>query len=44
MNDITDIPVSCNVEWGFYGTLHEHAQAAWPIAMIAISDATAQLP
>jgi hypothetical protein len=26
--------------WGFTGTLNEQAEAAWPIAMTAISDAT----
>ena len=28
--------------WGFYGTMNEQAEAAWPLAMIAISDATGQ--
>lgn len=38
----TKIPSSQNVNWGFWGTMNEHAQAAWPIAMTAISDATNQ--
>ena len=28
--------------WGFYGTMNEQAEAAWPLAMTAISDATGQ--
>ncbi len=36
------IPATQNESWGFFGTLDEQAQAAWPIAMTAISDATYQ--
>ncbi len=36
----TKLPPSQNVNWGFWGTMNEHAQAAWPIAMTAISNAT----
>ena len=36
------IPATKNVDWGFTGTLNEQAEAAWPIAMTAISDATSQ--
>ena len=36
------IPSSQNEAWGFVGTLHKDAEAAWPIAMTAISDATSQ--
>ena len=36
------ILASRNEAWGFTGTLNEQAQAAWPIAMTAISDATGQ--
>jgi hypothetical protein len=36
------IPATQNEDWGFWGTMNEHAQAAWPIAMTAISDATGQ--
>ena len=28
--------------WGFFGTMNDNAEAAWPIAMTAISDATYQ--
>ncbi len=37
------IPASQNDVWGFFGTMNEQAEAAWPIAMTAISDATYQL-
>ena len=36
------IPATANDAWGFFGTMNEQAEAAWPIAMIAISDATYQ--
>ncbi len=36
------IPATQNEAWGLFGTLGEHAEAAWPIAMTAISDATNQ--
>jgi hypothetical protein len=36
------IPATENEAWGLVGTLGEHAEAAWPIAMTAISDATYQ--
>ena len=42
MNTTTQIPATQNVSWGFYGTMNEHAEAAWPLAMTAISDATYQ--
>ena len=38
----TNIPVTQNEAWGFWGTMNEHAQAAWPIAMTVISNATHQ--
>ncbi len=38
----TLIPSTQNEDWGFFGTLNENAQVAWPIAMTAISDATGQ--
>ena len=38
----TTIPASQNEAWGFWGTMNEHANAAWPLAMNAISDATGQ--
>ena len=34
----TTIPATRNPEWGFWGTMGEHAPAAWPLAMTAISD------
>ena len=42
MNTTTQIPATQNESWGFYGTMNEHAEAAWPLAMTAISDATGQ--
>ena len=36
------IPTTQNEAWGFWGTMNEHASAAWPLAMGAISDATQQ--
>lgn len=36
------IPATTNKAWGFRGTMAEHAEAAWPLAMTAISDATHQ--
>ena len=42
MNATTAIPASRNLEWGLMGTLREHAQAAWPLAMTAIAEATGE--
>ncbi|WP_201786975.1 hypothetical protein [Acidihalobacter prosperus] len=40
---MSDISIATkNESWGFWGTLKEHAATAWPIALTAISDATAQ--
>ncbi len=36
------IPAPKNFNWGFYGSLNEQAEAAWPIAVTAISKATGQ--
>jgi hypothetical protein len=36
------IPAATVTDFGFFGTLAEHALAAWPIAMTAIADATYQ--
>ncbi len=36
------IPASRNEAWGFIFTMHDNAEAAWPIAMTAISAATCQ--
>ena len=38
----TPIPVTQNEAWGFRGSMNEHAAAAWPMALAAISDATSQ--
>lgn len=42
MNTTNPLPATQNQEWGFWGTMNEHASAAWPLAMSAISDATGQ--
>ncbi len=42
MTTTTQIPASQNEAWGFWGTMNNDAQTAWPIAMTAISDATCQ--
>lgn len=42
MNATTQIPATQNDTWDFYGTMNEQAEAAWPLAMTAISDATGQ--
>ena len=42
MNTATQIPATQNDTWGFYGAMNEQAEAAWPLAMTAISDATCQ--
>ena len=38
----TPIPATQNEAWGFWGTMNEHAAAAWPLALAAIADATSQ--
>ena len=35
-------PATQNDAWGFFGTMNEHADAAWPIAMHAVAEATGQ--
>lgn len=42
MNTTTQIPAPTVTDFGFFGTMAEHAEAAWPLAMTAISDATGQ--
>ena len=42
MNTTTQIPAPTVTDWGFFGTMAEQAEAAWPLAMTAISDATGQ--
>ena len=42
MNAATQIPATQNDTWGFYGAMNEQAEAAWPLAMTAISDTTCQ--
>ena len=42
MTTTTQIPATENDAWGFFGEMNDNAEAAWPIAMTAISDATCQ--
>ncbi len=32
------IPSTQNDNWGFWGTMNEHASAAWPLAMVRVAD------
>ena len=36
------IPATRNEDWGFWGTMGEHASIAWPLAMHAIATATGE--
>jgi len=36
------IPATQNDAWGFFGTMNEHAEAAWPLAMATVAKATNQ--
>ena len=36
----TQTPATQNEAWGFWGTMEEHAPAAWPLALQAICAAT----
>ena len=42
MNTTHEIPATGNDSWGFFGCLREQAEAAWPLAMRAIADATGE--
>jgi hypothetical protein len=42
MSTTNTIPVPQVEIWGFYGTMNVHAEAAWPIAMHAVAEATEQ--
>ena len=42
MNSTKHIPATQNEIWGFWGTMNDQANAAWPLAMAAVSDATGQ--
>jgi len=46
MTNTSNIPPSENLAWGFVGTITHHADAdaAWPLAMTAIADATGCTP
>jgi len=40
MTNATQTLTTQNESWGFWGTMNEHATAAWPIASTAIAAAT----
>ena len=40
MTNATQTIATQNQDWGFWGTMQEHAPAAWPIASTAIATAT----
>ena len=42
MTTTAQIPAPTITDFGFFGTLGEHADAAWPLAMTAISQATGE--
>lgn len=42
MTQTANIPATRNEGWGFYGTMNEHAEAAWPLAMTAVANATGE--
>jgi len=41
---MSTIPPTENQDWGFWGTMREHAAEAWPIAFTAIHNATSTDP
>lgn len=36
------IPAPYTEAWGFWGTMHEHAVAAWPLAIVTIAETTGE--
>lgn len=40
MTNATQTIATQNLDWGSWGTMQEHAPAAWPIASTAIATAT----
>jgi len=42
MNTTSQTPAPTVIDFGFFGTMKEYAEAAWPLTMTAISDATSQ--
>jgi hypothetical protein len=42
MMTTTKMPATTNPDRGFFGTLSDQAEVAWPVAITAISDATRQ--
>jgi hypothetical protein len=44
MHSNTPIPAPRTEAWGFWGTMHEQAEAAWPLAIAAIAETTGESP
>ena len=42
MNTTTAMPPSRNESYGFWGTMKEQAETAWPLAIAAIAEATGE--
>jgi len=42
MNTSQQLPATQNDAWGFWGTMNEQADTAWPLAMAAIANATGE--
>ena len=42
MDTTKQIPAPTVTDWGYWGSMQDQAEAAWPIAMTVISDATNQ--
>lgn len=42
MTTTTTLPATQNQAWGYWGEMNEHAEAAWPLAMTAIAEATGE--
>jgi len=40
MTNATQTLATQNESWGLWGTMQEQAEAAWPLAMTAVADAT----
>ena len=42
MNTNRPIPTPTVTDWGFFGSMEDHADQAWPLAMTAIAEATGE--
>jgi hypothetical protein len=44
MTDTTELPATENTDWGFWGTMEDHAAEAWGLALPAIVQQTGVSP